>query len=44
MITIIDYGLGNILAFVNTYKMLGIPVKVAKNIGDLAKATIDIPT
>ena len=39
MITIIDYGLGNILAFVNTYKMLGIPVKVAKNISDLAKAT-----
>ncbi|MBE9571524.1 MAG: imidazole glycerol phosphate synthase subunit HisH [Proteobacteria bacterium] len=39
MITIIDYGLGNILAFVNTYKSLGIPVKVAKNIGDLAKAT-----
>lgn len=39
MITIIDYGLGNILAFANTYKRLNIEVKVARNISDLAGAT-----
>jgi imidazole glycerol-phosphate synthase subunit HisH len=31
MITIIDYGLGNIQAFLNIYKKLHIPVQVAKN-------------
>ena len=35
MIGIIDYGLGNIHAFLNTYKSLGIPAKSAKSIGDL---------
>ncbi|PWB36008.1 imidazole glycerol phosphate synthase subunit HisH [Pseudomonas sp. SDI] len=30
MITIIDYGLGNIQAFVNVYKRLHIPVQVAR--------------
>lgn len=34
MITIIDYGLGNIQAFVNVYKRLHIPVRVAKCSGD----------
>jgi glutamine amidotransferase len=31
MIAIIDYGLGNIKAFVNIYKQLNIPVIIAKN-------------
>lgn len=39
MITIIDYGLGNVLAFVNVYSRLNIPVAVAKSAGDLVKAT-----
>lgn len=39
MITIIDYGLGNVLAFVNVYMRLNIPVAVAKTVADLARAT-----
>jgi glutamine amidotransferase len=39
MITIIDYGLGNVLAFVNVYSHLNIPVVVAKSVDDLAHAT-----
>lgn len=39
MITIIDYGLGNVLAFMNVYSRLNIPVAVAKSAGDLVKAT-----
>lgn len=39
MIKIIDYGLGNILAFVNVYKRLHIPVSVAKSASDLVGAT-----
>lgn len=39
MITIIDYGLGNVLAFVNVYNRLDIPVKVAKSAADLSGAT-----
>ena len=39
MITILDYGLGNVLAFVNVYKRLDIPVNVAKSKNDLLKAT-----
>ncbi|XGC82265.1 imidazole glycerol phosphate synthase subunit HisH [Bdellovibrio bacteriovorus] len=39
MITIIDYGLGNIQAFVNVYKRLHIPVAVAKTKDDFAQAT-----
>lgn len=35
MITIIDYGLGNVLAFVNTFKRLNIAVSVAKTASDL---------
>ena len=38
MITIIDYGLGNVLAFVNVYRRLNIPVSVAKTAADLAGA------
>lgn len=39
MITIIDYGLGNVLAFENVYKRLGIPVNVARTPEQLAAAT-----
>jgi len=39
MITIIDYGLGNVLAFANIYKRLNVPVAVAKNASDLSRAT-----
>lgn len=39
MITIIDYGLGNVLAFVNVYNRVNIPVKVAKSAAELAGAT-----
>lgn len=39
MITLIDYGLGNIQAFVNVYKRLNIPVRVAKVADDLSEAT-----
>lgn len=39
MITIIDYGLGNIQAFVNVYRRLHIPVSVAKCATDLGGAT-----
>jgi len=38
MIAIINYGLGNILAFVNTFKRMNIPVTVAGNISDLVQA------
>ena len=37
MITIIDYGVGNIFAFQNVYKRLNIPTKIAKNISDLER-------
>ena len=39
MITIIDYGLGNVLAFVNVYNRLNIPVRVAKSTAELEGAT-----
>jgi len=39
MISIIDYGLGNIQAFVNVYKRLHIPVSVAKTAEDFSAAT-----
>jgi imidazole glycerol-phosphate synthase subunit HisH len=39
VITIIDYGLGNIQAFLNIYKKLHIPVQVAKNENDLEGAS-----
>ena len=38
MITIIDYGVGNIFAFQNVYKRLNIPTKIAKTQQDLADA------
>lgn len=39
MIVIIDYGLGNLNAFVNVYKKLDIPVKIAKVASDLDGVT-----
>ena len=39
MITIIDYGLGNVLAFVNVYNRLNVPVKVAKSADNLLNAS-----
>jgi imidazole glycerol-phosphate synthase subunit HisH len=39
MITIIDYGLGNISAFVNAYERLNIPISVARTVDDLKTAT-----
>ena len=38
MVTLIDYGVGNINAFVNVYKRVDIPVKVAKTRADLLDA------
>lgn len=38
MITIIDYGLGNVLAFVNVYKRLNLPVSLARTAEELAGA------
>jgi glutamine amidotransferase len=39
MITIVDYGLGNIQAFANIYKRLDVPVKFAKKSDDLTGAS-----
>lgn len=39
MIRIIDYGLGNIQAFLNVYKRLNISVEIARNVEELAGAT-----
>jgi len=39
MITIIDYGVGNVLAFVNVYNRLNVPVTVAKSADDLRNAS-----
>ena len=38
MITLIDYGVGNIFAFQNVYKRLDIPTKIAKTHKDLSDA------
>jgi len=38
MITIVDYGLGNILAFANVYKRLNIEVRFARSAKDLEGA------
>ncbi|MDZ4390679.1 MAG: imidazole glycerol phosphate synthase subunit HisH [Gemmatimonadales bacterium] len=38
MITIIDYGLGNIGAFANVYKRMNVPAKVATTAEELADA------
>lgn len=39
MITLVDYGLGNVSAFYNLYKRLNIPVVIAKSPSDLECAT-----
>lgn len=39
MIAIIDYGLGNVLAFANVYRRLNIPVAIARSASDLQQAT-----
>ena len=38
MITLIDYGVGNIFAFQNVYKRLNIPTKIARSSHDLMDA------
>jgi glutamine amidotransferase len=38
MITIIDYGLGNINAFINVYNRLNIPIKIAHSKNDIQDA------
>ena len=35
MVTIIDYGVGNVFAFQNVFKRLNIPSKIAKSVDDL---------
>lgn len=39
MIAIIDYGLGNVLAFANMYRRMAVPVSIARTAEDLADAT-----
>lgn len=39
MMTIVDYGLGNVLAFATVYKRLNVPVTVAKTASDLQQAS-----
>jgi glutamine amidotransferase len=39
MITVVDYGLGNVRAFLNVYKRLNIAATVARNADELSKAT-----
>lgn len=39
MISLVDYGVGNIQAFVNVYKRLNMPVSIAKGPDDLSGAT-----
>jgi glutamine amidotransferase len=39
MISIIDYGLGNVLAFANMYRRMAVPVSIARTAEDLADAT-----
>lgn len=38
MITIVDYGLGNVGAFANVYKRLDLPVRMARTADELADA------
>jgi imidazole glycerol-phosphate synthase subunit HisH len=38
VITIIDYGVGNVLAFVNMYDRMNIPTVIAKSVDDLENA------
>ena len=39
MISIVDYGLGNILAFINMGKRIGVDIAAAKTAAELASAT-----
>lgn len=39
MIAIVDYGLGNVGAFSNMYKRMGVPAKIAKQADELSGAT-----
>jgi glutamine amidotransferase len=39
MITIVDYGLGNIFAFANVYKKLNVPITIARNADNLKTAS-----
>lgn len=39
MITVVDYGLGNVRAFLNVYKRLNIPATAARNAAELRQAT-----
>lgn len=39
MITLVDYGLGNIQAFANIYKCLGIPYSIACDADELSRAS-----
>jgi imidazole glycerol-phosphate synthase subunit HisH len=39
MIAVVDYGLGNVQAFLNAYKRLNVPARRATTVGDLAGAT-----
>jgi len=39
VIAIVDYGLGNVLAFRNAYERLNVPVRIARAAGDLVGAT-----
>ena len=39
MIKIVDYGLGNVLAFHNVYKRLNVPVGIATTAADVAEAS-----
>ena len=39
MIGIVDYGLGNVQAFANIYKRLGVPCRIAQTPEELSKAT-----
>jgi glutamine amidotransferase len=39
MITIVDYGLGNIKAFTNVYERLNIPISISRSAADLKNAT-----
>lgn len=39
MITIVDYGLGNINAFANLYKKLNVKLQFAKDVNDLSDTT-----
>jgi glutamine amidotransferase len=39
MMTIIDYGLGNIQAFINVYRRMQVPIRIARSIQDLEGAS-----